>query len=124
MPYRLGYAPINVCYYNNKIICCQIVFCDNLILSVEIFCSHDYRLTYKPSSVLCPKARDDHLSRTLIAQNLKQPTRKICEQLHPFPIRSCFGWGLPSQPVTRLLVRSYRTFAPLPDCSGGISLWH
>ena len=27
---------------------------------------------------------------------------------------SCSGWGLPSQPVTRLLVRSYRTFSTLP----------
>ena len=30
------------------------------------------------------------------------------------PIRSCSGWGLPSQPVSRLLVRSYRTVASLP----------
>lgn len=60
------------------------------------------------------KARGDHLSCILIAQNIQQPTRKISEQLHPFPIRSCFGWGLPSQAVARLLVRSYRTFAPLP----------
>ena len=33
---------------------------------------------------------------------------------HPFPIRSCSVWGLPSRPVTRTLVRSYRTFPPLP----------
>ena len=26
----------------------------------------------------------------------------------------CSQWGLPSQPVTRLLVRSYRTVSPLP----------
>ena len=31
------------------------------------------------------------------------------------PIRSCSRWGLPSQPVSRLLVRSYRTVASLPD---------
>jgi len=30
------------------------------------------------------------------------------------PIRSCSRWGLPSQPVSRLLVRSYRTVASLP----------
>ena len=29
-------------------------------------------------------------------------------------IWSCFGWGLPSQPVTRLLVSSYLTVSPLP----------
>ena len=28
-----------------------------------------------------------------------------------------------SQPVTWLLVRSYRTFPPLPDCSGGLNLY-
>lgn len=30
------------------------------------------------------------------------------------PFRSCSGWGLPSQHVSMLLVRSYRTVAPLP----------
>lgn len=35
--------------------------------------------------------------------------RRICT-----PIRSCSRWGLPSQPVSRLLVRSYRTVASLP----------
>jgi hypothetical protein len=29
------------------------------------------------------------------------------------PIWSCSGWGLPSRPVTRPLVRSYRTISPL-----------
>jgi len=32
------------------------------------------------------------------------------------PIRSCSRWGLPSQPVPGLLVRSYRTVASLPVC--------
>ena len=40
--------------------------------------------------------------------------------LHPFPIRSCSGWGLPSRPVTRPLVRSYRTVASLPAEAGGL----
>ena len=30
------------------------------------------------------------------------------------PIWPCSGWGLPSQPVAGLLVRSYRTISPLP----------
>ena len=30
------------------------------------------------------------------------------------PIWPCTGWGLPSRPVARPLVRSYRTFSPLP----------
>jgi hypothetical protein len=43
------------------------------------------------------------------------------------PIRPCSGWGLPSRPVTRPLVRSYRTVSPLPPCSRRVavcSLWH
>ena len=32
-------------------------------------------------------------------------------------------WGLPSQPVTWLLVRSYRTFPPLPVYTGGLSFY-
>jgi hypothetical protein len=43
------------------------------------------------------------------------------------PTRPCSGWGLPSRPVTRPLVRSYRTVSPLPPCSRGAavcSLWH
>ena len=39
--------------------------------------------------------------------------------LHPFPIWSYSEWGLPSQVITYLLVRSYRTVPPLPDKSGG-----
>jgi hypothetical protein len=33
------------------------------------------------------------------------------------PIWSCSGWGLPSRPVTRPLVRSYRTISPLPGAA-------
>lgn len=33
-------------------------------------------------------------------------------------------WGLPSHTVTCMLVRSYRTFPPLPAEAGGISLLH
>jgi Phage integrase family len=43
------------------------------------------------------------------------------------PIRPCSGWGLPSRPVTRPLVRSYRTVSPLPPRWRGeavCSLWH
>ena len=47
-----------------------------------------------------------------------QPGR-ISGPLHPFPIWSCSEWGLPSRPVTRPLVRSYRTVPPLPAEAGG-----
>jgi hypothetical protein len=42
-------------------------------------------------------------------------------------IRPCSGWGVPSRPVTRPLVRSYRTVSPLPPCvrsAAVCSLWH
>jgi hypothetical protein len=55
-----------------------------------------------------------------------RPTRgRAGRPLSP-PIRSCSGWGLPSRPVTRPLVRSYRTVSPLPrpEGRGGLSLWH
>ena len=42
--------------------------------------------------------------------------------LHPFDLAPY--WGLPSQYLSILLVRSYRTFAPLPILIGGIFLWH
>jgi len=41
-------------------------------------------------------------------------TRGVGGQPHPPPTWSCSGWGLPSEPVSRPLVRSYRTVAPLP----------
>src|SRR5690606_30272165 len=46
-----------------------------------------------------------------------QPPRANAGNLRPHapdPIWACTGWGLPSRPVTRPLVRSYRTVSPLP----------
>ncbi len=42
------------------------------------------------------------------------------------PIRSCSGWGLPSQPVSRLLVGSYpHHFTFAVACAAAVSfLWH
>lgn len=42
------------------------------------------------------------------------------QPLKPSPIWSCSEWGLPSQPITRLLVRSYRTVPSLPAEAGGL----
>ena len=44
---------------------------------------------------------------------------------YTFP-RSCTEWGLHNGKVANPLVRSYRTFPPLPlhKCKGGISLLH
>jgi len=53
-------------------------------------------------------------------------TRGVSGQPHPPPIWSCSGWGLPSEPISRSLVRSYRTVAPLPGVShqAVFFLWH
>ena len=48
-------------------------------------------------------------------------TRGKSGQLYSPPIWSCSEWGLPSRPVTRTLVRSYRTVSPLP-CSEQLSI--
>ncbi len=87
----------------------------------------------KPSSVSPRRKEDGHLSGTAIARGLLRPTRGRAgrpmgppKKARP-PIRSCSGWGLPSRPVTRPLVRSYRTVSPLPSpigAEGGLSLWH
>lgn len=54
-----------------------------------------------------------YLGRLLPAGSSDLPERVAGHHMCA-PIRSCSGWGLPSQPVSRLLVRSYRTVAPLP----------
>ncbi len=72
----------------------------------------------------------NHLSGTSVTDSLKRlflGTRFMaiqCPSLAP-------GRGLPSQHLSVLLVRSYRTFAPLPhllgfhhQALGGVFLWH
>ena len=63
----------------------------------------------KPGSVV-----DSHSSRRIVADTLKQPTRRHRGPRHCLPIWSCSRWGLPCRPVARLAVRSYRTISPLP----------
>jgi hypothetical protein len=88
------------------------------------------------SRLLFPGARGGgHPSGTGVAAGLVRSTRGLGRaSLHgrvaaagTSPIRPCSGWGLPSRPVTRPLVRSYRTVSPLPVRSRGpavCSLWH
>jgi len=59
--------------------------------------------------------------RVLVTQYLLRPTQKLGRAaLTRFPIRSCSRWGLPSFPWSpEELVRSYRTFSPLPCEMGG-----
>lgn len=67
---------------------------------------------------------DGHSSRPDVTIGLKQPTRPACPErstragrsLHNTagPIWPCSEWGLPSRHVAMPLVRSYRTFSPLP----------
>ena len=54
---------------------------------------------------------------SIYAVHLEAPRRRTGEGGGPPvpPIRPCSQWGLPSRPVARTLVRSYRTVAPLPD---------
>jgi hypothetical protein len=58
--------------------------------------------------------RDGHSSGTHVAVRLKRPTRKRRGPRHSFPIWTCSRWGLTSRRVATALVRSYRTFSPLP----------
>jgi hypothetical protein len=76
----------------------------------------------KPGSVV-----DSHSSRRIVADTLKQPTRRHRGPRHCLPIWSCSRWGLPCRSVAGLAVRSYRTISPLPDLRraiGGIFLLH
>ena len=61
----------------------------------------------------------DHLSGPDVTIGLKRPTRGQTRLLYP-PIRSCSGWGLHGQPVTRLPVSSYLTISPLPRLLGAV----
>jgi len=59
----------------------------------------------------------DHPSGTAVARRLERPTRRRPGTSHRLSIWSCSGRGLLSRPVTRPLVRSYRTISPLPPSS-------
>ena len=58
--------------------------------------------------------RGGHSSGTHVTVRLKLPTRERRGPRHGSSIRNCSRWGLASRPVARPLVRSYRTFSPLP----------
>lgn len=73
------------------------------------------RVSGPVSRVLSPRGGGDHLSGTMVAHRLKRPNPGNRRVASSSPVWSCSGRGLPSQPVTRLLVGSYPTFAPLPD---------
>ena len=77
----------------------------------------------KPSSVLLAQ-RQSFIWIDSYLPILTRHTRKVCGPLHPFPIRSCSVWGLLSRPVTWPLVRSYRTFPPLPQKNWGSFLFY
>lgn len=55
-----------------------------------------------------------YLDRRLPDGSSNQPGR-FRGPHHPFPTWSCSLWGLSGHPVTRMPVRSYRTFPPLPQ---------
>ena len=82
--------------------------------------------TCKPGFVtLRLRNAGDHSSRTLVAQRLQQPTREssragpahaLCLALHRV------GFTKPIE-SPRLLVRSYRTFSPLPEGLSAVGYW-
>ena len=83
------------------------------------------RVNHKPNSVPARSydhTGSNHLSRTTVTCRLKQPTRELTDEQSAStyvvrttpPAWSCSEWGLPSQPVTWLLVSSYLTISPLP----------
>ena len=82
----------------------------------------------KPGSVLLSEERGrssvwDHRYRWPQAA---QEKRNGCHG-QPLFLGLAPSRGLPSQHLSMLLVRSYRTFAPLPDprgAIGGVFLWH
>lgn len=97
------------------------------------------KLLYKrPAAAVQKKSRaiSGVLLKVIIHQGLLSPagssdtTRKpdadhTWMQKHPrFPIRSCFGRGLPGQRVTPLPVSSYLTVSPLLLAKRSSFLWH
>jgi len=78
-----------------------------------------------------PAGGGSYLSRAIVADRLKRYT--IAERVkdQPLPLDLAPNRGLPSRHLSMSLVRSYRTFAPLPNrdrmgaiALGGIFLWH
>jgi uncharacterized membrane protein YczE len=60
----------------------------------------------------------NHPSGPGVAAGLEPPTRGSAGRVIA-PVWRCTGWGLPSRRVTTPLVRSYRTFSPLPATASG-----
>ena len=73
-------------------------------------------------SRMIKSSRGDHSSRTRVAARLKLPTRERDGPSHRSPIWNCSRRGLASRFVTKPLVRSYRTFSPLPFRRSGLGL--
>ena len=72
----------------------------------------------------------NHLSGTIVTDSLKRLLSGTWSMAIHVPSLAP-SRGLPSQHLSMLLVRSYRTFAPLPcllgfphEALGGVFLWH
>ncbi len=87
------------------------------------------------SRVLCrelPRATAIYLAARLLWRSSGLPGSRVGPDRSCSHIWPCFRWGLPSQPVARLLVRSYikaRRPAPFHPCLGRSQsavcfLWH
>jgi len=76
-----------------------------------------YRQSRPVSRVLCPRILAGRWS-SIYGRRCRRPPAANPgtgrASLRP-SIWPCSGWGLPSRPVSRPLVRSYRTISPLPQ---------
>jgi hypothetical protein len=83
--------------------------------SEKYACKPSFVLLVLQTGVTLALWSGNHLSRRTVASTLISNLPESAPGRHMWtPIRSCFGWGLPSQHVSMLLVRSYRTVASLP----------
>jgi hypothetical protein len=80
-----------------------------------------YRGEPRQGSYLSGMAVTDHLMRY---RQWPKPLARDWKKTNHTPANLAPNRGLPSQHLSVLLVRSYRTFAPLPRKRGGIFLWH
>ena len=92
-----------------------------MILNVIYLCKiNKVKAGHKPGSVhssFLRKGMGNHLSGTNVADSLKRLSLGTWSMASIAP-RLAPSRGLPSQHLSILLVRSYRTFAPLPRLLG------
>ena len=96
-------------------------------------CSKWVKAGHKPGSVHAAtevglQRVGGYLSGTAVSDGLERRIKRNGADGQPSFLGLAPSRGLPSQHLSMLLVRSYRTFAPLPvpaePAIGGVFLWH